>query len=254
MNIEQVRAFLYAQDTTHIWDILRWLDDQTGLADHGREVAPAYDYLRGALTEDVRAVALDTCWAAIWAETQRVERTWIHPTKGETEWYGGVCFASSNNNARFTWVHVQDMSKRAPVYTQRIVLSHRAALDVLPKTLRWEFGARLAGCAEHMIRAVRDRWEAEWGTDPSSVYTPALPFEVVREQPEWAWANDRRRTVETRIGSFVICVSPTRDVPRAAFRAWATEEYARFCLAFLLGPARGSTSYLPPTRPYPTLA
>lgn len=198
MNIEQVRAFLHAQDTTDLWDMLRWINDQTCLADHGGDVDPAYDYLRGALTEDVRAVALDTIWAAIWAETQRVERTWIHPTEGEVEWYGGVWFASSKNNERFVWARVSDASKRAPVYTQRIVVSHRAALDTLPRTLRWEFGARLAGCAEHMIRALR-------------------------------------------------------DVPRAAFRAWATEEYARFCIAFLLGPARGSTSYLPPTRPYPML-
>lgn len=254
MNIEQVRAFLHAQDTTDLWDFLRWVNDQTCAADHGADVDPAYDYFRGALTEDVRARAIDTIWEAIWAETQRVERTWIHPTKGETEWYGGVCFASSNNNAWFTWVHVQDMSKRAPVYTQRIVVSHRVALDVLPKTLRWEFGARMAGCAGHMIRTQRDRYEAGEDKIPSSLYGPPASFRVVCEWPRWAFANDRRRIIEDRITAFEYCVSTTRDVPRAAFRAWATEEYARFCLAFLLGPARGSTSCLPPTRPYPMLA
>lgn len=102
MNIEQMHAFLYAQDTTHIWDFLRWINDQTCLADHGRDVDPAYDYFRGTLTEDVRAVALDTIWAAIWAETQRVERTWIHPTEGGGRMVRGrlVCVVEEQRTLR----------------------------------------------------------------------------------------------------------------------------------------------------------
>jgi hypothetical protein len=244
ITIEHVRAFLHAQDTTHVWKVLEWINEQTFIDGRMKGASEVYHYYRAALTEDVRATALDTIWGAIWAETQRVTMTWWDQDKNEHLWYGGAEFASAKSNARFEWVRVRDMNWRSPLsMPKRIVVSHEAALYGLPKALRWDFGARLAACAEHIIRKT-----APIGTGNPHADESAAIFRAV-QSPEWKFATDRRRNIDERIEAFAKR-TPEGDA-MATFERWAMEEYARFCLGFLLGPARGSTSHLPPERPLP---